>query len=330
MRFCVIEVSLKFNQNFDTYKKNKHEREMPSGFKGISKVIRKEKTYKERQQPSGRRGLGPLEKHKDYQIRARKTHQRHAKEKLIRAQAQQRNPDEYYREMTRSHKSESGTVIIDKLKEGDDGIVVTARKQKQFVKTNAVKNLNILRYKHSILRSKISKLKQSLNFMNLVQDKNLEGDEQQNMDDDLDDLMMEQPQKQKTIPKTKHVIFVKNQKQLEEFDPVKHFDTEASLINQPFNRIKKSTLAQTRFNIQEEDKEAIDRATMKEYKALEKYLEKERIVRKAIADLELALNIAVNKDSIEAYERNPDVQNPNFNSKLKDVVAVKFKAERRK
>lgn len=289
-------------------------------FSTLKKVL-PQKTHKERQQLSGRRHLGALEKHKDYLVRARKTHQRKAQQQLLRQQAQQRNPDEYTHEMTRAHRTRDGTTIVEKLPERERGIV-TERMQKRHVEKNAAKNLNLLRYKHSILVSKIEKLKRNLHFIDLSNNHATTSDDDEQEDDNKLKQMPKQP---------KHTVFVKNNKELEEFDPQEYFDTDASLVGQSYNRIKRGDLLKS--NLTRSSPETVaeqSQATMKQYRELERYLEKERVVRKALNDLQMALHITVEGSQVEEYEKDEEVNNPNFNTKLKNVVAVRFKQERKR
>ena len=52
--------------------------------------------HRERHQPAARQGLGLLEKHKDYVVRARNFHAKEARIGQLRAKAANRNPDEFY------------------------------------------------------------------------------------------------------------------------------------------------------------------------------------------------------------------------------------------
>lgn len=291
--------------------------------KSLKKLL-PQKTHKERQQLSSRRHLGPLEKHKDYLVRARKTHQRQAQQKLLREQAKQKNPDEYSHEMTRAHRTKDGTTIVEKVPEHKKGLVTDRMKRAHVTKT-ASKNLNLLRYKHSILVSKIEKLKQSLHFIDLSNEKSIGEKNDDNFGDSGE-------KKQKMA--AKHTIFVKNRQELETFDPQEYFDTDASLVSQAYNRVKRSDLLKSSINNQQQHtsarSEEVSQATMKQYRELERLIEKERVLRKAMNDLEMAKSITVDGAMVEAYERDDSVNNANFNTKLKNVVAVRFKQERKR
>jgi U3 small nucleolar RNA-associated protein 11 len=281
-------------------------------FSSLAKAIPR-REHKERVQPSWHKGHGPLEKHRDYKVRSRKTHQKQAKLQLLRNMAEQKNPEEYYRDMKFAHKTSKGTTIIEKLPGLADEVVITKRKQQQFIKQNSAHNLNLLRHKRSIILKKIEKFKNNLHFL----DVNNEEDEE--------------PQQKK--PKSKHTVFV-SAKEIDTFDPVKYFDTDASLGFNRVNRPRHSTLANTPVHdfssSATQNPVAIDGASLKQYEALEKLIEREKILRKTIQEVEMALNVALEPQNVEAYERDEEHENQNLTGKLKNVTAVKFKKERRK
>jgi U3 small nucleolar RNA-associated protein 11 len=66
------------------------------------KHILKTRTYKERSQPAARAGLGLLEKHKDYVLRAKDYHKKEDALRTLREKAAFKNPDEYYKGMVKS------------------------------------------------------------------------------------------------------------------------------------------------------------------------------------------------------------------------------------
>lgn len=68
-------------------------------FRNASKNRR---VHRERSQPANRQKLGPLEKKKDYRLRAKKTHQKEDLIKKLKEKAALKNPDEFYFGMTTS------------------------------------------------------------------------------------------------------------------------------------------------------------------------------------------------------------------------------------
>jgi U3 small nucleolar RNA-associated protein 11 len=287
-------------------------------FSSLAKAVPR-REHKERAQPSWHRGYGPLEKKKDYAVRSRKTHQRNAKLQLLRNLASNKNPDEYYRDMKFAHKTAKGTTVIEKLPgvTGEEH-VITQRKQKQFVKQNASHNLNLLRHRHSIILKKIEKMKKNLHFLDV---------------NNSDDEEPQQPVKKGPI-KAKHVVFVSDDKEVDTFEPATYFDTDPSLASNRVNRPRHSTLINVPVHSYASSATtnpvAVDGAALKQYEALEKLLEKEKIVRKAIQEIEMALNVALEPQNIETFERDEEYENKNLTGKLKNVVAVKFKKERKK
>jgi hypothetical protein len=270
-------------------------------FSSLAKAIPR-REHKERVQPSWRKGVGPLEKHKDYVVRSRKTHQKNAKLQLLRSLAANKNSEEYYRDMKFAHKTDKGATIIEKLPSvtSEEQTIITKRKQKQFIKQNASHNLNLLRHKHSIVLKKIEKMKNTLHFLDVV-----------NQDEE------EEPQQQKYKLKAKHIVFA-NEDEFDNFDPSKRLNCDIDSIN----RLSK-TLVKT-------NPVAIDGAALKQYEALEKLMEKEKILRKTINEVSMALHVAIEPENIEKFERDEEHENKNLTGKLKNVVAVKFKKERMK
>jgi U3 small nucleolar RNA-associated protein 11 len=81
---------------------------------GIKKAIPK-RPYKERAQPKWHKA-GPLEKHKDYVVRAAKQHQVDAQKKLVKEQIAKKNEDEYHIDMAHAHKdTKSAVTVVEKL-----------------------------------------------------------------------------------------------------------------------------------------------------------------------------------------------------------------------
>ncbi|KAG2378027.1 hypothetical protein C9374_008649 [Naegleria lovaniensis] len=276
------------------------------------------KTKKERSQPKWRRemGYGTLEKHKDYKVRSRKAHQIEEQRKLLNEQIKNKNNEEYYIDMAHSHKTDTGTTIVEKIptlkkkKEALNNLKKTKREQRIHVQQNAEKNLNLLKMKLQIINNNITKLRKSLGFLELAS---------------------------KTDKKVKHKIFVKSEEELEQFDPVEHFDTDPLLITQTHNRIKRKTLAEMPIQSYAPNSGAdayststTDNATLEAYRKLEKLLSKKETIENTINDVEVALQLTVSKDQIDTIERDKESTRKNLKGDYSDVKTIKFKKERKR
>lgn len=69
------------------------------------------KQHRERAQPQERKRLGLLEKKKDYKLRAADYHAKEAQLKLLKKKADERNPDEYYHQMTRTKLNDDANKV---------------------------------------------------------------------------------------------------------------------------------------------------------------------------------------------------------------------------
>lgn len=69
------------------------------------------KQHRERSQVQSRQKYGLLEKKKDYKLRAQDYHAKQAQLKLLQRKADERNPDEYYHQMTRTRVNENSEKV---------------------------------------------------------------------------------------------------------------------------------------------------------------------------------------------------------------------------
>jgi U3 small nucleolar RNA-associated protein 11 len=158
-------------------------------------------THKERAQPAARKKFGLLEKHKDYVVRAKDFHKKRDILKTLKKKASDRNPDEFYYKMHNSQVSEKGV-----HKEIRDGSLSTDK-----VKQLKTQDYGYIVHKKAVDDKKAERMKKSLHMI---------GDKAGNK-------------------KKKHTIFVDEQKQVECFDPVEHFETTPELYEQGYNRVRK-------------------------------------------------------------------------------------------
>jgi len=276
------------------------------------------KAKKERSQPKWRKeaGYGLLEKKKDYKVRSRKQHQIEEKKKLLNEQIKNKNSEEYYIDMAHSKKTETGTTIVEKIptlkkkKEALNNLVKSKKEQRDFVKQNSEKNLNLLRMKLQIVNNSIEKLRKGLGFLELTS---------------------------KPTEKVKHRVFLKSEQDLQRFDPVEFFDTDPLLLTQTHNRVKRRTLAEmpihgyaSNSGIDAYTSNSTDNATLEEYRKLEKLIAKKETLEKTIGDVETALQLTLSSDRIETIERDTESKRRNLAGDYSDVKTIKFKKERKR
>ncbi|KAL9189347.1 hypothetical protein ACHAXT_009022 [Thalassiosira profunda] len=192
-------------------------------------------THKERSQPQSRSHLGLLEKKGDYKLRSKDYHRKQDRLKAMRSKIANRNPDEFYFGMHRSQ--------VDGLSGRNTGRhqkTEEARRmqlEEQGLGPDAVKimkdqDLAYVRMQRAMDGRKVEKLQSSLHY--------LEGG---GGDAGEDDATGVSGLSQMVAKKRKHTIFVEGgQKEAEEFDVAKHFDTLPELVGRAFNRPRVKTL----------------------------------------------------------------------------------------
>ncbi|RUS27657.1 small-subunit processome [Jimgerdemannia flammicorona] len=181
------------------------------------------RNHKERSQLAHRQRYGLLEKHKDYVLRAKDYHFKQDRLKALRERAQFKNPDEFYFKMI-STKTKDGLHIAERNNQLSGDMVQLLKSQ----------DLNYIKTQRDVSKKKIDKLQDSLQF--------LEADDGE---DDEDAEMDEQESSSATsAKKSTHIVFVDNEEQAKNFDPVKHLDTLPELVNRKFNRPRIETLKQ--------------------------------------------------------------------------------------
>ncbi|EED88063.1 predicted protein, partial [Thalassiosira pseudonana CCMP1335] len=154
-------------------------------------------THKERSQPQSRSHLGLLEKSKDYRLRSKDYHNKQSRLSAMRQKAANRNPDEYYFAMTKGKVDGMRQEMIEKGL-GDDAVRIMKDQDLAYVRMQRLMD-----------GRKVEKLQSSLHY--------LEG---------------------KIVgKKRKHTLFIEGEeKDVEDFNVAKHFDTIPELMGRSFNR----------------------------------------------------------------------------------------------
>ncbi|XP_066573658.1 putative U3 small nucleolar RNA-associated protein 11 [Amia ocellicauda] len=156
-----------------------------------------QRNHKERSQPGFRKHLGFLEKKKDYKLRANDYHKKQNTINALRKRALEKNPDEFYFNMT-STQLQDGVHVIKQPEEE------VTEEQRKLMKTQDLKYVEMKRVAEA---KKIERLKGELHLLDA------EGK-----------------------VKNKHTFFVDSRKEAAEFDVAKRLNTVPELLHRVFNR----------------------------------------------------------------------------------------------
>lgn len=165
------------------------------------------KQHRERAQPLERRKLGFLEKKKDYKLRSEDYHAKQSQLKLLRKKAEDRNPDEYYHEMSHSRRELDGSgVFVYDQKKGPalSGDALTA----DSVKLLKTQDSSYVQTHLSTEKKNIERLEKNLLFE----------------------------------AQGKHTVFVDTEEEADKFSVEKYFDTDKKLLNRRENRLRRRQL----------------------------------------------------------------------------------------
>lgn len=157
----------------------------------------KRTVHKERSQPAARRHLGPLEKHKDHVLRARRRKEKMKRLLQLKRAAAQRNPDEFHIGMTKAVMD----IASGKMKRraaSKEGNQQTTQK----VLRENIRNVQYLQHK---AQTDLSRAKELLK-------------------EDASATITSVP------PRNKHIVFVETDEEFSQFDPVKYFDTTEEML----------------------------------------------------------------------------------------------------
>lgn len=198
-------------------------------------------THKERSQPQSRMHLGLLEKKKDYKLRSRDYHAKQNRLKTMRTKVANRNPDEFYFGMHRSHVDGMGGKNTGRHVKTDEARRIEMEEKGlggEAVRIMKDQDLAYVRMQRQKDRGKIERLQSSLHYLEGVGD---DGDD----DDEGGEIggggggggSRSSALKRMVGKKRKHTIYVEGgHKEAGEFDVAAHFDTVPELMGRAFNR----------------------------------------------------------------------------------------------
>lgn len=176
------------------------------------------KQHRERAQPLERRKLGMLEKKKDYRARAQDYHAKQAQLRLLRGKAKDRNPDEYYHEMSHARREVGGGDNSGSAGEDGAGVLVYDREKGPAVSTDALTADAV-----KLLKTQDSAYVQT----HLAR-------EQRGVERLERELVFHSA--------GKHTVFVDTAAAAARFSAAKHFDTDPALVNRRENRLRRRQL----------------------------------------------------------------------------------------
>lgn len=236
-----------------------------------SRLNIQKKQHRERAQPLERRKLGFLEKKKDYKLRSEDYHAKQAQLKLLRKKAEDRNPDEYYHEMSHSRRELDGSgVFVYDQKKGPalSGDALTA----DAVKLLKTQDSSYVQTHLSTEKKNIERLEKSLTFSS----------------------------------QGKHTVFVDSDAAADAFSAEKFFDTDKKLLNRRENRLRRRQLerqggivlgtdseaglavaSNKATTLDKEKKHELNKQRLAKYKELEQRMQRETELLKVKKEMDL-------------------------------------------
>jgi U3 small nucleolar RNA-associated protein 11 len=167
-------------------------------------------THKERAQPQSRKKLGLLEKHKDYIERATNFKNKQNYLNRLRRKASEKNEDEFYFHMHGSALKNG------KHKEKKDSTL-----DAETVHLMKTQDLAYIIHKRQVDTKKVERLRQTVHLIGEVQPK------KHTIFLDADDIETTNGEKTETL-----------EEKLNNFDAANHFQTDPSLLNRNYNRLR--------------------------------------------------------------------------------------------
>ncbi|KAL7537662.1 hypothetical protein ACHAXR_011373 [Thalassiosira sp. AJA248-18] len=197
-------------------------------------------THKERSQPQARQHLGLLEKKSDYRLRSKDYHRKQDRLKSMRTKIANRNPDEFYFGMHRSRVDGASGKNSGRHVKTDEARMLEMEERglgEEAIKIMKDQDLAYVRMQRLMDGKKIEKLQSSLHYLEGGANNGEDNDEEE--EDEIGSSAL----KKMVGKKRKHTVFVEGgQKEAEEFNVAKHFDTIPELMGRAFNRPRVKTL----------------------------------------------------------------------------------------
>ncbi|BFZ00083.1 hypothetical protein BsWGS_03122 [Bradybaena similaris] len=210
-----------------------------------------QKVHRERPVPEERSHMGMLERKKDYRERAKSFHKKEDTLKKLRRKAEDRNPDEFYFNMTRTKKENGEHQLREESvpEVTEDQQKLMATQDKRYVLFRLTKELK-----------KIEKLKKTLHLID------------------------------SSTKKNSHLIFVDSAKEAKSFDAAKYFDTHPAFVDRAFNRPKLDSLKDGKFLMDPEELQAIMESKDAAYRELTKRMDRAKELKIIAEKLETKLH----------------------------------------
>lgn len=243
-----------------------------------------QRAHRERHQPEGRQNLGILEKKKDYKLRANDRAEKEETLKLLRKRALNKNPDEFYHHMINSKIEKDEHFEQEKDEDlTPDQIKLMETQDKKYISM-----------KRTIEANKIKRLQAHLHMTDVAE---------------------------KT--KNKHIFFVDNEEEMQNFDLAKRLNTHPALLGRKSNRLRIDQLEKMNLEVDESTVKKMNEERQKAYKELEKRIKREKELAKIQRKMDLKNTIRKQRKTLKPKEMLKVMKSPHN-------PIFKFKFERKK
>lgn len=174
---------------------------------------------------------------------------------ILRQKAEEKNPDEFYFAMEKA-RTKNGVHLA--------GQIEANRYTQEQIKLMKTQDVGYLTLKSQAEKTKVERLRQNLHLLGSA-----------------------------APPERRHIVFVENDQEAETFDPAKHFDTPAELLDRSFNRPRNEQLKSS-IIVSNLGSDSIEKATKRTaksrsiaYKELEQRERREKTLQQTASHLEV-------------------------------------------